>query len=71
MRYTETCPVGGGKLLGVTCTSMTNGSHCLAFDATTHAFVGFVPVDHKTGTQDYQAEIIRRTGIVAKPGERP
>ncbi|MBE7189964.1 hypothetical protein [Jatrophihabitans endophyticus] len=50
---------------------MTNGSHCLAFDATTHAFVGFVPVDHKTGTQDYQAEIIGRTGIVAKPGERP
>lgn len=80
LRYTETCPglhlvqtkpVDGEQLTGVSCTSMTNGSYGLAFDASSHAFVGFVPVDYQTGKQDDTAEIVRRTAIVKAIGDKP
>ena len=79
LRYTERCPglhtlairpVAGETLIGVTCTSMTNGSYSLVFDATSHAFVGFAPVG-SDGRQDAPAEIIRRTGIVPAIGDAP
>ena len=79
LRYTATCPglhtitvrpVAGQKLVGVTCTSMTNGSYGLAFDATTHAFAGFVGVT-QSGAQDGPAEIVAATGIVTALGDRP
>lgn len=79
LRYTESCPglhtltvhpVRGEKLIGVTCTSMTNGSYGLAFDAASHEFVGFVVVSG-SGRQDFPAEIVRRTGIVPAIGRRP
>lgn len=80
LRYTESCPglhtlhvaaVRGEALVGVTCTSMTNGSYGLAFDAATHAFAGFVPVDHETGKPAGAAEIVLNTGIVSKIGQVP
>lgn len=79
LRYTASCPglhtltvapVAGEKLLGVTCTSMTNGSYALAFDATSHAFVGFVVVTG-SGQQDGPAEIVRGTAIVPAIGRTP
>lgn len=79
LRYTETCPglhevavapVAGRTLVGVTCTSMTNGSYGLAFDASTHGFVGFVGVT-ESGVQDGPAEVIAETGIVAALGDTP
>ena len=63
-------PVAGQKLTGVTCTSMTNGSYGLVFDATSHELVGFVVVTGN-GKQDGQAEIIRQTGIVSAIGRTP
>lgn len=79
LRYTATCPglhtltvrpVAGEKLVGVTCTSMTNGSYGLTFDAASHAFVGFVEVT-AGGRQAGPAEIIRQTGIVPAIGRTP
>lgn len=79
LRYTESCPglhalpvrpVAGEALIGVTCASMTNGSYGLAFDATTHAFVGFVGVT-SSGQQNGAAEIIRGSGIVPAVGRVP
>lgn len=79
LRYTASCPglhtltvgpVTGKKLIGVTCTSMTNGSYGLVFDATSHALVGFVVVSG-SGQQDGPAEIIRQTGIVPAIGRTP
>jgi hypothetical protein len=76
LRYTASCPglhtlkvrpVGGEKLIGVTCTSMTNGSYGLVFDPSAHAFVGFVGVT-EGGSQDGPAEIVRTTGIVPAIG---
>ena len=43
---------------------MTNGSGGLTFDATTHAFVGFVTVT-SNGDQDGPAEIVQQTAIVS------
>ena len=80
LRYTATgcaglhtltvAPVDGEKLVGVTCASMTNGSYGLVFDASTHAFVGFVVVN-PNGKPDGSAEVIVKTGIVAAIGQRP
>lgn len=79
LRYTASCaglhlitvaPVAGEKLTGVTCTSMTNGSYGLAFDATTHEFVGFVGVG-LSGVPDGPAEIVETAGIVAAVGRTP
>lgn len=82
LRYTATsCPglhtfpvsaVNGEALIGVTCASMTHGSNALAFDATTHAWVGTVPVDYTgPGKQDGPAEIVLATGFVTTIGQRP
>ena len=49
---------------------MTNGSYSLAFDATSHAFVGYVVVSRR-GQQDGPAEIVRKTGIVSAIGRTP
>jgi hypothetical protein len=79
LRYTARCPglhtlavrpVAGQKLIGVGCTSMTNGSYSLAFDATSHALVGFIGVAG-AGQQNGPAEIIRRTGLVEAIGRTP
>ncbi len=79
LRYTASCPglhtlpvqpVAAEKLIGVTCTSMTNGSYGLVFDATSHAFVGFVVVA-PGGRQSGPAELVRKTGIVAALGQTP
>jgi hypothetical protein len=79
LRYTTSCPglhtlalrpVDGEKLIGVTCTSMANGSYALAFDATSHAFVGFSVVT-AGGQQDGPAEVVRQTGIVPTIGRTP
>jgi len=80
LRYTETCPglrtvdvqpVGGRDLIGVTCTSMTNGSYALAFDASSHAFVGYAGMDSTSGQQVGSAEIVEQTGIVTAVGQIP
>lgn len=80
LRYTTFClglrtlavaPVQGNALVGITCTSMANGSYGLVFDATTHNFTGFVAVDHQTGKATGAAEIVLKTGIVSKVGQRP
>ncbi len=79
LRYTATCPglhtfpvrpAHGRELIGVTCTSMTNGSYGLAFDRATHALVGFVGVNG-SGQQEGPAEIVLETGIVAAVGRKP
>jgi hypothetical protein len=78
LRYTASCPglhtldlhpVDGESLVGVTCTSMTNGSYSLAFDATSHVFVGYAVLSGDR--QDGPAEIIRTTGIVSAVGRTP
>jgi hypothetical protein len=72
LRYTASCPglhtlpvrpVNGENLIGVTCTSMTAGSYGIAFDASTHAYAGFVPVS-PNGAQVDAAEVVIQTGIV-------
>lgn len=77
LRYTARCPglhaiavkpVGGKNLVGVTCTSMTNGSYGLVFDARSHAFLGFVGVS-SSGQQNWPAEIIQKTALVAALGQ--
>jgi hypothetical protein len=79
VRYTMTCPglhtvavqsVGGRALVGVTCTSMINGSYALAFDATSHAFVGFAGLG-ANGEQEGPTEVIEQTGIVHTVGRTP
>lgn len=79
LRFTTSCPglhtlpvdpVAGKNLVGVTCTSMTNGSYGLAFDADSHAFLGFVTVT-TSGQQSDPAEIVRRTAIVGAIGQQP
>lgn len=79
LRYTASCPglhtftvqpVERQKLIGVTCTSMTNGSYGLAFDAASHALDGFVVVA-PGGRQSGPAEIVRKTGIVSAIGQTP
>jgi hypothetical protein len=79
LRYTAGCPglhtltvqpVGAEALIGVTCTSMTNGSYGLVFDAASRAFVGFVVVT-PDGRQNGPAEIVRKTGIVPAIGQTP
>lgn len=79
LRYTASCPglhtltvrpVGGAKLIGVTCTSMTHGSYGLVFDAASHDFLGFVGVTG-SGRQNGPAEIVRQTGIVPAIGRTP
>jgi hypothetical protein len=79
LRYTASCPglhtltvrpVAGENLIGVTCTSMTNGAYGLAFNAAAHHFVGFVGVSG-SGRQNNPAEIIRKTGIVPTVGRTP
>lgn len=79
LRYTENCPglhtldvapVGGEQLTGITCTSMTNGSYGLVFDASSHAFAGFQGVT-QSGQPDGSAEVIRKTGIVPAIGRTP
>ena len=82
LRYTATScpglhtlpvsPVNGEALIGVTCASMTHGSNALAFDATTHAWVGTVPVDYTgPGLQEGTAEIVLATGFVTAIGRTP
>lgn len=80
LRYTETCtglrtvalePVSGLALVGVTCTSMTNGSYALAFDASSHAFVGYAGMDAGSGKPVGPAEIVEQTGIVPAVGQTP
>jgi hypothetical protein len=77
VRYTESCPglhtfdvrpLAGQTLIGVTCPSMP--SYGLAFDATSHALVGFVLVT-ASGQQDGAAEIVQKTGIVQAIGRTP
>lgn len=79
LRYTESCPglhaidvapVSGERLVGISCTTMTNGSYGLAFDAATHAFAGFVPVT-ADGSQAGAAEIVLKTAIVGAAGQQP
>ncbi len=79
LRYTAGCPglhtltvkpAAGKNLIGVTCTSMTNGSYGLAFDIRSHAFLGFVGVN-PSGHQDWAAEITLKTAIVASAGQQP
>lgn len=79
LRYTAGCPglhtlavdpVAGKDLVGVTCTSMTNGSYGLVFDADSHAFAGFVVVE-KSGKQRAPAELVRKVAIVTAIGQKP
>lgn len=79
LRYTASCPglhtftvdpVAGENLVGVTCTSMTNGSYGLVFDANSQAFLGFVGVT-TSGKQNAPAELVRKIAIVAAIGRKP
>lgn len=75
LRYTESCPglhtlavapVAGENLIGVTCTSMANGSYALAFDAGTHSFVGFVPII-ASGQQSAPVQAVHGPGQAHPP----
>ena len=79
LRYTASCPglhtfamdpVAGKNLVGVTCTSMTNGSYGLVFDANSQAFLGFVGVT-MSGKQSAPAELVRKIAIVTAIGQKP
>jgi hypothetical protein len=79
LRYTASCPglhtfavdpVAGKSLVGVTCTSMTNGSYGLVFDANSQAFLGFVVVT-TSGEQSTPAELVRKIAIVTATGQQP